>query len=496
MINNKLTPKMVRTHHFLITLLFLIFVSGNLYSQELRERLETHVTILAADSLEGRGLGTRGKDIARDYIRNQFAEIGLTSFKEDYFHHFEFRSTSGVIANIYGTNVVGFLKGHDSKLKDEYIVIGAHYDHLGYEMRGDERVIFPGADDNASGVSLMLEMARYFATNPESHGRSLIFVAFDAEESGLIGSRWFIEDERFASKDIKTMFSLDMVGMYRSNEGLNLKGIGSIAGGEELAGYLAGNHNLILRKQGSRIEERTDTWYFGLAGIPSVHVHTGPHSPYHQPGDLAHLLQYEEMAKVKNFTVDLVKILSFQESIEPSGSFLAQSGNVRFDFGAVAMLGRSRHLYPDEFFTADDVFGFGAGFFLRIHMGQKIVVQPEVLYDYNGSKSPEGSFRRHSVMLPLNIQYNLMSMHGGIFRMYPFAGGYYQHHFNGKNGGETIDFSTYYKDHEWGFQYGLGIDMLKFHLGFVYHQALTGVADDDLLKIRSSSNRFRIGYRF
>jgi hypothetical protein len=195
----------------------------------LAARLEAHVATLAADSMEGRGLGTDGKVLAKRYIAEQFRLAGIEPLGEDFLHHLDLRVG---VARVPATNVVGFLEGSDPALKDEYIVLGAHYDHLGYDYREGELVLFPGADDNASGTAAVIELARHFAQNRDAVGRSIVFVAFDGEESGLLGARKFVEDiKEIGTEQIKLMFSLDMVGMYAANRGVNLLGMGTVDGG-------------------------------------------------------------------------------------------------------------------------------------------------------------------------------------------------------------------------------------------------------------------------
>ncbi|MFP4366524.1 MAG: M20/M25/M40 family metallo-hydrolase, partial [Bacteroidales bacterium] len=223
-------------------------------NRSLAERLKDHVAVLASDSLEGRGLGTRGKVIAKNYIAGHFHSFGLIPVDGDYFQNFEMRVG---LAWVQGSNVIGYLKGADPDLQSEFIVIGAHYDHLGYEDKNGQRIIYPGADDNASGTASLIELARYFSQNREKMGRSIIFIAFDAEESGLIGSEKFLNmSEAFGKNNIKAMFSLDMVGMYGVHSGLDMKGMGAVDGGVEMAECLAEEYNINLKNTSAEMEYR------------------------------------------------------------------------------------------------------------------------------------------------------------------------------------------------------------------------------------------------
>ncbi|MFN5238087.1 MAG: M28 family peptidase, partial [Bacteroidota bacterium] len=168
--------------------LFFLFFAQFVHAQSRPERLRTHLDFLAADSLDGRGLGTAGKQKAALYIAESFRNAGLAPFDDDYFQEFFIRIS---MANMTGTNVIGVLEGSDPELKKEYIVLGAHYDHVGYEMKNGQRVVYNGADDNASGTAGLMELVRILSGRRAELKRSIIFIAFDGEESGLLGSKAF-----------------------------------------------------------------------------------------------------------------------------------------------------------------------------------------------------------------------------------------------------------------------------------------------------------------
>jgi len=470
-------------------------------SLSLAGRLEAHVAFLASDSLEGRGLGTGGKVLAKHYIARQFEDIGLKPAGEDFFQDFQLRQG---VAWIPGTNVVGYLEGSDPLLKSEYIVIGAHYDHIGYEYRQGERIIFPGADDNASGTASLIEIARHLSRNRHLLGRSIIFIAFDAEESGLIGSQKFLEEPgKFHTDKIRLMFSLDMVGMYEDYGGLDLKGIGTMNGGKELARRLAPEHGIDLKNTSATIEFRTDTRPFSDMGIPSVHAFTGTGSPYHKPEDTWDLLDYEGMALVTRYLEALLSELSVMPEIGPSRRFIAlqKPYALRFNAGVLGHAGGSKHIYADDFFRANTVFSFNSGFFAQVHIGKKISLQPEILYDWNGSRSAAGTFRRHSLTAPLNLQFNMVSEGGGLIRVYSLAGGYFRLSLSGKDGGVDLDLANHYPDREWGINLGFGADIMKVHVTWTMRRGLTNIfpgsdsASSDS-RVLGSGHYFSVGYKF
>lgn len=443
--------------------------------QALSQQLREHVKILAADSMDGRGLGTEGKVLAKNYIAAHFESVGLKPIGADYFQHFKFRSGS---AWIPATNVVGFLEGYDPVLKDDIIVIGAHYDHLGYELRKSERVVYPGADDNASGTATMMELARLFARDPAISKRTIVFIAFDAEESGLRGASAFLnENERFKPETIKLMFSLDMVGMYAANRGVDLRGAGSVEGGVGIAKTIAKKLNIRLLDTSAEIESMTDTWPFGQRGIPAIHVYTGMQSPYHKPQDTYDLLDYEGMARLTNYLQNLITELSALPALRFSRFIdsINKPAYFKFNSGAVLYLGSSHHEYPDEFFKAKGVLALGGGLFLQVHAGKELTLQPELLYTSWGSKAEKGTFRTHNLTVPVTFQWNLTNQGRGMFRFYPFLGPYFSYSFAGRYDKKSPDFNNIYRDQENGLQYGIGIDVRSLQMRFTSTYAFTNL---------------------
>ena len=184
--------------------LFLLIFSGILSSQVISEELiKSHLFALSSDLMEGRKAGTIGIEKAAIYIEKEFERIGLGWFggMNSYRQNFEERGLSLF-------NIVGYLEGKSKK--NEIVVISAHYDHLGVKKGGDEEdVIFNGANDNASGVTAVLALAEHFS-NQNNNERSLLFVAFTAEEMGLLGSNYF--GKQINAKNIIAGINIEMIG--------------------------------------------------------------------------------------------------------------------------------------------------------------------------------------------------------------------------------------------------------------------------------------------
>lgn len=463
---------------------------------------QAHIEYLASEELEGRGLGTGGKVLAKNYIKEQFESSGIGTYKGSYFQDFEVRL---MLAWVPATNIIGIIEGTDPVLKDEFIVLGAHYDHLGYQIEGGEKVFYPGADDNASGVAAIIELARYFSLEANRPKRSLIFIAFDAEESGLLGASHFVSslsDEE--QSKIKAMFSFDMVGMYSSNANLDLKGIGTLENGNDIVKSNSVEHEISLSNLSANIERRTDTYPFGKVGIPSIHVFTGLKSPYHKPEDKFDLLDYEGMVKIHNFMSDVISDLGnnqvlqattdFQKSAEFSGiSSSAKAKN--FSLGVIMNHGGSFHNYEEEFFRGKSIYKMSGGLMANVGLGNTMSLQAEILYDMNGSKSIEGVFRRHSLTIPLNIQIGTPRGVDIPVRAFGFAGGYFRYNFAGNNDGMVLDYTTIYDRNEFGINWGIGIDLFKFQIAFTHRSALTDITQQET-NIFARENTFTVGYRF
>ncbi|MBN2175926.1 MAG: M20/M25/M40 family metallo-hydrolase [Bacteroidales bacterium] len=446
----------------------ILSIAGFLASAQdtlLTERLRTHVEILASDSLEGRGFGTPSKELAIDYILSQYREIGLKPLVNGYQHTFTY-SNGGFV--VEGKNIIGYIEGSDPFLKNEFILLGAHYDHLGYRLeKTDEKIIYNGADDNASGVASLLEIARIMISNQTSLNRSLLFVAFDGEEVGLLGSEAFVEDNVIDITKIKAMFSLDMVGMYEKKGGLALKGIKSLKKGHELASQAAGEEDLILLGGERQMVMFTDTWPFALAGIPAIHAFTGTKSPYHKPEDDSHLLDYSGMAKITLFMANLLEKLADDESLKVDKGVIRHGTNPVFSLGAGANLGYSRLTFKDEFFESKPGFKAQAGLFAQWKLTGNLILQPGVFYDYFSAETGNGMLRMHAIAPELNLLLTTPNKKEDFFFGYLLAGGYYRYLFAANLKEEKINPGENIYQDEFGIQFGIGVQAMGIQVGLL-----------------------------
>lgn len=216
-------------------------------------------------------------------------------------------------------NVMGMVKGSDPSLNDEYIVIGAHYDHLGMGGPGsgsrmpDTTAVHNGADDNASGVSGIIEIAEELQLNRENLKRSVIVVAFGAEEMGLLGSKYFVKNPPVDLKSIKAMVNFDMIGRL-DNETRNVLvgGTKTSEQGETILDKLKENTSLNLSYSPEGYGPSDHASFYG-ENIPVFYLNTGVHQDYHTPVDDAELLNYEGQKEVADFAYQLVRELANME---------------------------------------------------------------------------------------------------------------------------------------------------------------------------------------
>lgn len=212
-----------------------------------------------------------------------------------------------------GRNIAAILPGTDSKLKDEYIVIGAHYDHLGMGengslYKGSEPMIHNGADDNASGVAGLLELAERLSSVKGGLKRSIIFAAFAGEELGVIGSTYFVNHFPQPLKSITAMLNMDMIGRMNSENNLVINGAGTSSIWKDLLNKVNSSYNFKLSFSEDGYEG-SDQASFVTKDIPVLFFFTGIHNDYHRPTDDADKINFMAEEKVVNYVYDVAAYL-------------------------------------------------------------------------------------------------------------------------------------------------------------------------------------------
>lgn len=218
------------------------------------------------------------------------------------------------------TNVIGLIEGTDASLKSQYIVIGGHYDHLGLGGPGsgsrepDIQSVHYGADDNASGVSAVMEMARVFKQKGIQTKRSIVFVAFTAEELGLIGSKYFLDHPPVPVKNINAFINFDMIGRLNNKEnGLIISGSGTSTASEKIIKDLKSkNLNIKLNPDGFGPSDHAS---FYTQNIPVFFFTTGAHDDYHTSRDKVTKINFKGMTNIVDYAFQLLILIADRDSM-------------------------------------------------------------------------------------------------------------------------------------------------------------------------------------
>ena len=284
-----------------------------------RSSAEATINFLASDELQGREAGVHGSRVTSEYIVSLLQWMGVSPLADSYFQPFDAyrkeRQKKGrlevhpdsiaklkqeVHQKLTMRNVLGMIPGKNTK---EYVIVGAHFDHLGIDPVLDGDQIYNGADDNASGVSAVLQIARAFLASGQQPERNVIFAFWDGEEKGLLGSKYFVQTCPFLSQ-IKGYLNFDMIG--RNNKPQQPK---------QVVYFYTSAHPAFgdwlkedIRKYGLQLEPDYRAWEnpiggsdngsFAKVGIPIIWYHTDGHPDYHQPSDHADRLNWDKVVEI------------------------------------------------------------------------------------------------------------------------------------------------------------------------------------------------------
>ncbi|MDO1502139.1 M28 family peptidase [Winogradskyella maritima] len=306
--------------------LFLLVIFGLVLSCKneapvYENNIKSDVAFLANDDLEGRQTGTDGAEKASDYIAERFKAIGLLpkgtdgflqafSFKPKTDPHKEVEFTVNSDSTVTGKNVIGFI---DNQAQNT-IVIGAHYDHLGYGGEDslyieNDKAVHNGADDNASGVAVMLDLASKLNTTSEEDplaNNNYLFIAFSGEEMGLLGSNYFSKNPTIPAETINYMINMDMVGRLKEDQTLAVYGLGTSPILKQTIKSNNDKFRIIENESGVGPSDHTS---FYLIDVPVLHFFTGQHTDYHKPGDDSEKLNYEGMDLISDYIFNIISDL-------------------------------------------------------------------------------------------------------------------------------------------------------------------------------------------
>lgn len=464
-----------------------------------RQRLEQHLYTLAADSLRGRQAGTEDAVKAARYITNQWKQMGIEGtclpfsvMRKDGYYDYFFK-----------------IEGSDPVLKDEYIVVGAHYDHVG--VKNGE--VYNGADDNASGSACLIEIARQLLAKRGQLKRSVYICAFDAEEMGLYGSKAFVDylKTNGITDRVKLMMSVDMVGWYKANGSLILEGTGTIADGKELTDPAALGVDIKLHPKSfeTSLLTATDTEPFAKEGIPTLAVTTGLKSPYHKPQDDADLIDYDGLSLVADYITALTAAAANRDGQLASGKVASKHNSNRSRFGVGLSVGyNTSHLtFPGSAIVGKSNCGFTGGLMLQYDFSRNFGIHADVLYTYTQCPYPDVadpfgpgySMMQHAVTVPLMLQWcpeMLMNMYyfnlGGFYSRV-LDGGFYSP--NTTPGGPAYSASA----NQWGIAWGFGLRVAyHWQMDFSYYYQLNDLFNTSTGLPKAHKNMFSLtlGYYF
>ena len=284
-----------------------------------QETAVAHIGFLADDALEGRQAGENGSRVAAAYIVSQLRQYGIRPFFDDYRQPFSAysaerqkrkpwyveRDSIAKLSKITHrrldmANILGCIPGRRS---NEYVIVGAHFDHSGFDSTLENDHIYNGADDNASGVSAVLQIAKAFAESGVQPLRTIIFAFWDGEEIGLLGSRYFVQNSQFV-KGIRGYLNFDMIGRNSKPDNPHHVVCFYTESHPAFGFWLKSDINAYGLKLDpdyrpwDRPTSGSDNASFASRDIPVIWYHTDGHPDYHQPGDEADRINYPKVVDI------------------------------------------------------------------------------------------------------------------------------------------------------------------------------------------------------
>lgn len=290
---------------------------GRAYAQRLDSieiSLRKNVAYLTDSSMLGRGAGSEQEKRAAAYLYDQLLDAGVIMLTPETGEDFYIVQNGDTL---HSQNVIGIVEGYDPKLRNEYVVVGAHYDHLGTSVlkRDGKEVeqIYYGADDNASGVATLIEVARQVASQHFMFRRSVIFALFGAEELGMMGSWYFLNRSFRHTDDIVAMINLDMVGRSGRDNTMQVYTADANVEMMEIINWLSGRALSIAPKYTPTDYFPSDHRNFYQKGIPVALFTSGTHRDYHTVRDTPDKLDYSQMEKLVEYVYSMAEVLANRE---------------------------------------------------------------------------------------------------------------------------------------------------------------------------------------
>lgn len=285
---------------------------------QLTTDFKQHISYLASDELKGRYTGSSEEKLAAQYIIQQFRAEGINSVSgsnkdKKYLQQFVYHPVvDSVRTTLKGNNIVAFI---DNKAATT-VVLGAHYDHLGmgdfkHSAYRGEPAVHNGADDNASGVAMIIELAQKLKSSSFKNNNYLI-IAFSGEEEGLFGSKWYVEHPLVDTSKINYMLNFDMVGRVDSNK-IVVSGVGTSPSWKSAMANIGSTLRVKTTESGVGPSDHTS---FYLKNTPVLHFFSGQHKDYHKPTDDEEKINYKGMEDIYNYVLTLIAALNENGKLE------------------------------------------------------------------------------------------------------------------------------------------------------------------------------------
>lgn len=310
----------------IITIGLLLAIAGCKSTEQVASRgigamaqLKKDITYLSSDALEGRETGEPGAQLAADYIAGRMADLKLkpmgddgTYFQEFAMPQFDPHSPHSTTSVVRGSNVIGFLDNN----ADHTVVIGAHYDHLGFGSfgslyAGGEPAIHNGADDNASGVGGLLYLASVCKVQFKQN--NFLFIAFAGEERGLLGSNYFVKHSTTDLTRFNYMLNMDMIGRMKPEKSLAVYGVGTSPQWMPVLETLhIDSIQIVPTESGVGPSDHTSFYY---EGIPVLHFFTGQHEDYHKPSDDVDKINFAGISSVMKYIEAILRAFDDDQKI-------------------------------------------------------------------------------------------------------------------------------------------------------------------------------------
>ena len=333
-----------RLHLYAICLISLLLVTP--WQMSARRSVEEHVAFLTSDSLAGRAAGSAGELAAADYIYACLQESGVTLLSPP--GGDDFYMAVGGNDTLHSRNIIGIVEGYDANLKNEYVVVGAHMDHLGVNTLTvdgiSRRQVYRGADDNASGVAALLEMAEKVANDAFLFRRSVIFAFFGAQERGMAGSWYFLNRLFKDTSDIVMMINLDMVGRsggendFRIYTGVRNLELAAVI--DDVSASFPGLTPKVYPTDCFASDHRS----FYHKGIPVALLTSGLHRDYHTLRDTPDKLDYGQIYQISNYAYALAMSVANADKRVSSG--IHSSSDMQEGYYSQSDVDRPAQLWP------------------------------------------------------------------------------------------------------------------------------------------------------